>query len=132
MKLKGSLAYTPSLKGTMFPGGAVNSVNGQTGDVIITYEDVGALPDSTFIPSKTSDLTNDSGFLAVESDPTVPNWAKALAKPTYTASEVGAQEMLVSGENIRTVNGQSLLGSGDIPVGDPDAITSNEIDALFE
>ncbi len=44
------------------------------------------------IPTKTSDLTNDSGFLTsyTETDPTVPAWAKASSKPTYTASEVGA------------------------------------------
>lgn len=42
------------------------------------------------IPSKTSDLTNDSGFINTETDPTVPSWAKAATKPTYTASEVGA------------------------------------------
>ena len=43
-------------------GGAVNSVNGQTGDVVLTATDVGALPDTTVIPTKTSELTNDSGF----------------------------------------------------------------------
>ena len=42
------------------------------------------------IPTKTSDLTNDSGFITTETDPTVPSWAKASSKPTYTASEVGA------------------------------------------
>lgn len=44
------------------------------------------------IPSKTSDLTNDSGFITgyTETDPTVPSWAKQPNKPTYTASEVGA------------------------------------------
>lgn len=42
------------------------------------------------IPSKTSDLTNDSGFVTSESDPTVPSWAKQSNKPTYTAQEVGA------------------------------------------
>ena len=44
-------------------GGAVNSVNGQTGDVVLTAADVGALPDSTVIPENTSDLNNDSGFV---------------------------------------------------------------------
>lgn len=72
------------------------------------------------IPTKTSQLTNDSGFmtkvpegyaktadiptnpedigaqpagsyLTEETDPTVPNWAKQPKKPTYTASEVGAR-----------------------------------------
>ena len=45
------------------------------------------------IPTKTSELTNDSGFITgyTETDPTVPAWAKAASKPTYTASEVGAR-----------------------------------------
>lgn len=43
------------------------------------------------IPNKTSELTNDSGFITsyTETDPTVPAWAKASTKPTYTKSEVG-------------------------------------------
>ena len=97
---------------------AVTSVNSQTGDVVLTASDVGALADDTVIPSKTSDLTNDSGYITgisssdvtaalgytpynssnpdgyitsyTETDPTVPAWAKASSKPTYTASEVGA------------------------------------------
>ena len=44
-------------------GGAVNSVNGQTGDVVLTAADVGALADTTPIPDSTSDLINDSGFV---------------------------------------------------------------------
>lgn len=55
-----------------------------------TASEVGALPDDTAIPTKVSDLTNDSGFLTTETDPTVPSWAKASTKPTYTAAEVGA------------------------------------------
>lgn len=42
------------------------------------------------LPKKTSQLENDSGFLTEETDPTVPAWAKAENKPTYTAEEVGA------------------------------------------
>lgn len=57
-----------------------------------TAAEVGALPKTTKVPSKTSDLTNDAGFITgyTETDPTVPAWAKAESKPTYTASEVGA------------------------------------------
>ena len=44
-------------------GGAVSSVNGQTGDVVLTAADVGALADTTPIPTQTSDLVNDSGFV---------------------------------------------------------------------
>ena len=54
-----------------------------------SYNDLSNKPS---IPSKTSDLTNDSGFLTsyTETDPTVPSWAKASTKPAYTAAEVGA------------------------------------------
>lgn len=44
-------------------GGAVDSVNGQTGTVVLDATDVGALPDTTTIPTKTSQLQNDSGFI---------------------------------------------------------------------
>ena len=41
------------------------TVNGKalSADVTLSASDVGALPSSTSIPSKTSDLTNDSGFI---------------------------------------------------------------------
>lgn len=44
------------------------------------------------IPSKVSQLQNDSGYLTdyTETDPTVPAWAKKSTKPEYTAVEVGA------------------------------------------
>lgn len=47
---------------------------------------------NTIIPTKVSDLSNDIGYISsyTETDPTVPEWAKASSKPTYTASEVGA------------------------------------------
>jgi len=46
--------------------------------------------DLTNKPTALSDFTNDAGFIAQESDPTVPAWAKAATKPSYTAAEVGA------------------------------------------
>lgn len=45
---------------------------------------------SITVPTKVSQLTNDSGFITTETDPTVPSWAKQSTKPSYTASEVGA------------------------------------------
>jgi hypothetical protein len=50
--------------------GAVESVNGKDGTVVLTASDVGALPNTTPIPTKTSDLTNDSGFITASSLPT--------------------------------------------------------------
>lgn len=44
------------------------------------------------VPTKVSELENDKGYLTdyEETDPTVPEWAKHSTKPTYNASEVGA------------------------------------------
>lgn len=50
-----------------------------------------ALIDAITVPTKVSQLTNDSGYITgyTETDPTVPSWAKAASKPSYTKSEVG-------------------------------------------
>ena len=63
-------------------------------------------------------------FLTAETDPTVPAWAKAATKPTYTASEVGAVPMT------RTVNSKAL--SADITLGAADvgAYSSSDGTAL--
>lgn len=57
-----------------------------------TASEVGALPSTTVIPTYTSQLINNSGFITsyTETDPTVPSWAKQPSKPSYTATEVGA------------------------------------------
>ena len=52
----------------------------------------GAIREWVNTPKNISYFTNDAGYLTsyTETDPTVPAWAKAPSKPTYTASEVGA------------------------------------------
>ena len=44
------------------------------------------------MPINVSAFTNDAGYITgyTETDPTVPAWAKASTKPSYTAAEVGA------------------------------------------
>ena len=42
----------------------VNSVNGKVGDVMLNASDIGALSKDTKIPSKTSELINDSNYVA--------------------------------------------------------------------
>ena len=61
-----------------------------TVDGLMSSTDKSKLDGIGTIPTKTSDLTNDSGYLTTETDPTVPAWAKAQNKPSYTAAEVGA------------------------------------------
>ncbi len=73
-------------------GGAVDSVNGQTGIVVLTKSDIGL---------GNVDNTSDSN------------------KPVSTdqATAIGLkQDSLVSGSNIKTINGNSILGSGDVVI----------------
>lgn len=56
------------------------------------------------VPTKTSEITNDSGFITAndipdvtESDPTVPAWAKAASKPSYSYDEITDKPSLFSG-----------------------------------
>ncbi len=86
--VNGKFSVTPS--GGSAQSVAVHGLKALAYKDSLTASEVGALSSSTVIPSKTSDLTNDSGFITTESDPTVPAWAKASSKPTYTATEVGA------------------------------------------
>ena len=89
------------MDGTGGGGGSVTSVNGKTGAVNLTASDVGALPDNTEIPSKTSDLTNDSDFITN----TVNNLVNYYKKTeTYTQAEVDALISAIVTLDIQAVN----------------------------
>ena len=60
----------------------VSSVNNKTGAVTLTASDVGALPNSTYVPQNTSDLTNDSGFITSTD---VENYGFAKIRENTTA-----------------------------------------------
>lgn len=90
---------------------SVDSVNGQTGAVVLDAEDVGALPDNTPIPSKTSDLTNDSGFA------TTSDVSTALADYTKTAdltTLLAAKQDTLTFDNVPTENSNNPVKSGGI------------------
>lgn len=53
------------------------------------YADLTGKPTIPTVPTKVSAFTNDAGYLTEETDPTVPSWAKAASKPSYSKSEVG-------------------------------------------
>lgn len=86
-----------------------------------TAQEVGALPADTIIPTvptNVSAFTNDAGYLTsyTETDPTVPSWAKASAKPTYTASEVGAAASSHVHGNVKndgTITVNTSMANGD-------------------
>ena len=50
----------------------------------------GGIPATDLATAVQTSLGKADTALQTETDPTVPSWAKASAKPTYTASEVGA------------------------------------------
>ena len=90
--------------------GAVSSVNGQTGDVIITPASLNvytkAEVDAAINAETTERQKQDSalgGMIAAET----------AARERAVATK---QDTLVSGTNIKTINGNSLLGEGDITI----------------
>lgn len=62
----------------------------------------------------------------IETDPTVPGWAKAAEKPTYTASEIGAVP------TSRTVNGKALSTNITLAASDVGAATMNEVNIAIQ
>lgn len=92
----------------------VTSVNGKTGYVELTANDVGALPNTTTIPSKTSDLVNNSGFITSANLPT---------KVSELDNDVG----FITEVNIpvKSVNGQT----GDVDL-DKSNIGLNNVDNI--
>lgn len=72
----------------------VESVNGKQGVVVLTASDIGALPDSTQIPTRTSQLQNDSGFLTSAPVESVNGQTGAVV---ITAGGLGAYEKPAAG-----------------------------------
>ena len=87
------------------------------------------IPKSDLASAVQTSLNKADSAVQVEKDPTVPSWAKQPSKPTYQASEVGALSSAttfrsgnssVTGVNgnvqFKTINGNSIIGSGNIEV----------------
>lgn len=89
-------------------GGSVDSVNGQTGTVVLDADDVGALPDTTIIPSKTSDLTNDSGYITGISSSDVTT---ALGYTPYNATNPSGYISGISSSDVTTALGYTPYNS---------------------
>lgn len=137
---KGDYATTTQLNGkqdTLVSGTNIKTVNGNSllgeGNILIKSVDVDSSLSTTSenpvqnkvitnkvntieqsitnlsntMPTKVSDLTNDSGYIT-----------NAALTDLATKEEVSAkQDTLVSGTNIKTINGNSILGSGNISIG---------------
>lgn len=97
----GAVAYAASGGGG--GTGAVSSVNGQTGDVVITAASIDAAPNSELTAVKNRVGVNEKN---------IANNTGAIS--TLQTNMLGKQETLVSGTNIKTIGGESILGSGNI------------------
>lgn len=90
-------------------GGNVDSVNGKTGVVVLSAADVGALPNTTVIPTKTSQLTNDSGFIT---NSALTDYAKKTEIPTKTSE---------------LTNDSGYITANDVPVKSVDGATGDVV-----
>ena len=67
------------------------------------------------VPTKTSELENNSGFITTETDPTVPYYVKQISLSDISRWN-SKQNQLISGSNIKTINNNSILGSGNLEI----------------
>ena len=110
----------------------VLSVNGMTGDVTLTASDVGALADTVTVPTRTSQLTNDSGFLTAIPSQYVTDTELATALlPKANTSDLAAVATtgnyndLSNKPTIPTVPVQSVNGKTGAVV-----LTASDVNAL--
>ena len=104
--------------------GAVTSVNGQTGEVVLTASSLNA-----YTKTQTDDLINGVRTIANDAN----NKADAVTSRVQNVetSLENKQDTLVSGVNIKTVNGQSIVGEGDVVIEGTDSYTKTESDAKY-
>ena len=109
----------------MIEAGGVTSVNGKSGDVTLTASDVGALPSTTKIPSATSDLTNDSGYITAAGAPVqsvdgqtgevVTNAVKITAQTLTDSQKTQARTNIGAGTSSFSGVYNDLIGKPPIP-----------------
>ena len=122
---------------TIEVGGNVDSVNGKTGAVVLSAADVGALPNTTVIPDKTSQLDNDSGYIT---DSALTGYAKKTEIPTKTseltndsgyitntALEPYAKTVDIPTKTSQLNNDSGYITANDVPVKSVDGATGNVV-----
>ena len=118
-------------------GGNVDSVNGKTGSVVLSAADVGALPNTTVIPDKTSQLDNDSGYIT---NSALTGYAKKTEIPTKTseltndsgyitntALEPYAKTVDIPTKTSQLNNDSGYITANDVPVKSVDGATGDVV-----
>ena len=122
---------------TISAGGNVDSVNGKTGAVVLSAADVGALPNTTVIPDKTSQLDNDSGYIT---NSALTDYAKKTEIPTKTseltndsgyitntALEPYAKTVDIPTKTSQLNNDSGYITANDVPVKSVDGATGDVV-----
>ena len=122
---------------TIEVGGNVDSVNGKTGVVVLSATDVGALPNTTVIPDKTSQLDNDSGYIT---NSALTGYAKKTEIPTKTseitndsgyitnvALEPYAKTVDIPTKTSQLNNDSGYITANDVPVKSVDGATGDVV-----
>ena len=122
---------------TIEVGGNVDSVNGKTGVVVLSATDVGALPNTTVIPDKTSQLDNDSGYIT---NSALTDYAKKTEIPTKTseltndsgyitntALEPYAKTVDIPTKTSQLNNDSGYITANDVPVKSVDGATGDVV-----
>lgn len=108
-------------------GGNVDSVNGKTGVVVLSAADVGALPNTTVIPDKTSQLDNDSGYIT---NAALAPYAKTTDIPTKTSQLDNDSHYITASESpvqsVNTKTGAVVLTQDDVDDGKTYVRTHND------
>ena len=77
-------------------------------------------------------IQEQAGYITEETDPTVPSWAKAPNKPTYTAAEVGAipanQKGAASG--VAELDGDGKIPTSQLPSYVDDVLEYSNVSAF--
>ena len=99
-----------------------------------SYNDLTDKPTIPTVPTSNTAFTNDAGYITSSA---LNGYAESTAvTEEISAATSGLQETLVSGTNIKTINNESILGSGNITIqgggsGNPTVeLTQAEYDAL--
>lgn len=110
-------------------GTNIKTINNESilGSGNITISGGGSTPNNGMLTIQRNGTTVQT-FTADQSTNVTAN----ITVPTQ-ASDINAQPVLVSGTNIKTVNNESLLGSGNIAIsGGGSAMTNQEVDDAFD
>lgn len=118
-----SQAFTLIFADTSPGESGVQSVNGKTGDVVLTAVDVGALPSGTKIPNKTSGLINDSGYITESAVPT--KTSELINDSGYV--DITAAKNAAPVQSVNSKTGTVVIGKTDVGLGNVDNVKQYSI-----